>query len=113
MAERGTSGLRGELKLDEPMARHVSWRAGGSVARAYSPADLDDLRLFLSTLPLAEPVYFIGLGSNLLVRDGGLEGTAVFTHWGLREVTLAGTPAGGEITACTGVPSPKVARFAA
>src|SRR5207244_3867396 len=63
--------LRGELRLNEPMARHVSWRAGGTVDRAYLPADLDDLRAFLKSLPAEEPVYFVGLGSNLLVRDGG------------------------------------------
>src|SRR5688500_18092354 len=115
MADRRTtvSGLRGELKLDEPMARHVTWRAGGSVDRAYLPADLDDLRAFLATLAADEPVHFIGLGSNLLVRDGGLRGTAIFTHWALREVALAERADGGDITVHAGVPSPKVARYAA
>ena len=107
------SGLRGELKLNEPMARHVSWRAGGAVDRAYLPADLDDLRAFLATLPSGEPVHFVGLGSNLLVRDTGLRGTAIFTHWALREVAIAEGDDGGEITVQAGVPSPKVARFAA
>ena len=115
MADRRTSvsGLRGELRLNEPMTRHVSWRAGGAVDRAYLPADLDDLRAFLATLNPEEPVHFIGLGSNLLVRDAGLRGTAVFTHWALREVALAERADGGEVTAQAGVPSPKVARFAA
>src|SRR5688572_9397610 len=115
MAERRASGsgLRGEFKLNEPMARHVSWRAGGNVERAYLPADLEDLRAFLATLAVEEPVHFIGLGSNLLVRDAGLRGTAIFTHWALRETALAETGDGGEITVQAGVPSPKVARFAA
>ena len=109
-----TSPLRGELKRDEPMARHVSWRAGGSVDRAYLPADLDDLAAFLRSLPAAEPVYFVGLGSNLLVRDGGLRGTVVFTHWAFREIALgAVNEKDGEIRADVGVASPKVARFAA
>ena len=43
--------LRGRLLENEPMARHVSWRAGGRAARAYLPADLDDLQSFLRTLP--------------------------------------------------------------
>ena len=64
-------GLRGELRSGAPMARHVSWRAGGDAARLYAPADLDDLALFLRQLPPGEPVLFVGLGSNLLVRDGG------------------------------------------
>ncbi|HEX2826714.1 MAG TPA: UDP-N-acetylmuramate dehydrogenase [Burkholderiales bacterium] len=109
-----TSPLRGELKRDEAMARHVSWRAGGSVDRAYRPADLDDLAAFLRSLPAAEPVYFVGLGSNLLVRDGGLRGTVVFTHWAFREIELADlNETEGEIRADAGVASPKVARFAA
>jgi UDP-N-acetylmuramate dehydrogenase len=106
--------LRGELRLNEPMARHVSWRAGGAAARAYLPADLDDLRAFLRTLPGEEPVYFVGLGSNLLVRDGGLRGTVVFTHWTFREIALGDlTDNEGEVRVDAGVASPKVARFAA
>ncbi len=93
------------------MARHVSWRAGGIADRAYSPVDFTDLRAFLCGLPADEPVYFVGLGSNLLVRDGGLRGTVVFTHWALRELRLEAR--GREIYAEAGVASPKVARFAA
>ena len=81
-----TVALRGELRHDEPMSRHVSWRAGGHVDRAYFPVDLEDLQAFLGTVPSHEPLYFVGLGSNLLVRDGGLRGTVVFTHWALRNL---------------------------
>ena len=63
--------LRGQLRRDEPMARHVSLRAGGRADRFYIPADLDDLSAFLGQLPQGEPLLFVGLGSNLLVRDGG------------------------------------------
>src|SRR6185295_14956021 len=86
----------------------------GSVDRAYLPVDLADLCAFLRTLPPAEPVYFVGLGSNLLVRDGGLRGTVIFTHWAMRDVSLvtAGHDA-AEIAVDAGVASPKVARFAA
>lgn len=103
--------LRGQLSENEPMARHVSWRAGGAADRAYVPADLVDLQAFLGALPASEPVYFVGLGSNLLVRDGGLRGTVVFTHWALRQLRFEA--GGDEIHAEAGVPSPKVARFAA
>jgi UDP-N-acetylmuramate dehydrogenase len=111
MDNRVTAGLRGEERRHEPMARHTSWRAGGAAERAYSPADLDDLVAFLRTLPPAEPAHVIGLGSNLLVRDGGLRGTVIFTHWALRDLRL--DRGDGEIYAGAGVASPKVARFAA
>ena len=107
-------GLRGELRSDEPMARHVSWRAGGRVRRSYAPADLDDMGLFLRQLPDDEPVLFVGLGSNVLVRDGGLDGTVIFTHRALRETRVSSAASGaGEIWAQAGVACPKVARLAA
>jgi len=100
---------RGKLREREPMARHVSWRAGGCADRAYFPADLDDLRAFIAGVPAGEPLYFVGLGSNLLVRDGGLRGTVVLTQNALKSLQLDGDM----IYAGAGVPSPKVARFAA
>lgn len=106
----GASALRGELRANEPMARHVSWRAGGHAARAYVPADLDDLATFLRVLPVGEPLLFVGLGSNLLVRDGGFRGTVVFVHGVLGTLRLE---ADGAICAEAGVATPKVARFAA
>jgi UDP-N-acetylmuramate dehydrogenase len=107
-------GLRGTLRRDEPMARHVSWRAGGRARCTYAPADLDDMAVFLRGLPDSEPVCMVGLGSNLLVRDSGFDGTVIFTHWALRDVRVALTaPMGGEILAQAGVATPKVARIAA
>ncbi|MDH4326192.1 MAG: UDP-N-acetylmuramate dehydrogenase [Betaproteobacteria bacterium] len=102
-------GLRGVLKAGEPMARHVSWRAGGAAARFYAPADLDDLQAFLAQLPAREPLLFVGLGSNLLVRDGGFAGTVVLTHAAGRHPEMLA----GHLYAEAGVASPKVARFAA
>lgn len=111
---RNLQALRGELRLNEPMAKHVSWRAGGVAARTYAPVDLDDLAAFLRTLPATEGLYFCGLGSNLLVRDGGLQATVVFTHWALREIALLSTGDHEiEIHAGAGIASPKVARYAA
>jgi UDP-N-acetylmuramate dehydrogenase len=96
------------------MARHVSWRAGGAVERAYTPADLTDLQVFLRTLGPQEPVCFVGLGSNLLVRDGGLRGCVVFTHRALSGLRLDAPAADcGEITAEAGIAAPKLARYAA
>lgn len=73
-------GLQGDLRTDEPMARHTSWRVGGPADRFYRPADVEDLARFLAGLPADEPVHWIGLGSNLLVRDGGVRGTVIATH---------------------------------
>ncbi len=109
-----TARLRGELRRDEPMAKHVSWRAGGSVSRAYVPADLADLQAYLRTLPAGEPVLMVGLGSNLLVRDGGWQGTVILTHRALRDMHMvAADDAGGELHVAAGVASPKIARFCA
>ena len=107
--KRLESVLRGELRFNEPMARHVTWRAGGAAARAYLPADLDDLAAFLRATRIDEPLLFVGLGSNLLVRDGGFAGTVVFLHAVLGRLTFADDL----IYAEAGVASPKVARFAA
>jgi UDP-N-acetylmuramate dehydrogenase len=102
-------GLRGELKRDERMGRHVSWRSGGAADRFYAPADLDDLGDFMRQLPREEPLLFLGLGSNLLVRDGGFRGTVVSMHSAKLHPRLDS----GLIYAEAGVASPKVARFAA
>ena len=101
--------FRGTLRLNEPMAKHVSWRAGGVAARAYVPADLADLAAFLKSLPADEPLCMVGLGSNLLVRDGGYRGTVVLTHSTHGAIGMDGE----YIYAEAGAASPKVARFAA
>ena len=103
------AGLRGEMLLDEPMSRHVSWRAGGVAQRLYCPADLADLQHFLQQTPADEPLLFVGLGSNLLVRDGGFRGTVVQMVGALTELHMDGEL----IYAQAGVPGAKLARFAA
>lgn len=100
----------GSLVENEAMARHVSWRAGGAVARAYTPQGLDDLAVFLAHVRYDEPLLVVGLGSNLLIRDGGFDGTALFLHGALRELRVEPD---GSIYAEAGVASPKLARFAA
>lgn len=113
--------LRGRFLHNEPMAKHVSWRAGGLAQRAYVPADVEDLSWLLRSLPRDEPVYMIGLGSNLLVREGGVKGVVVLLHGVLGRIAVEsrvnGIPAGeansGLVYAEAGVPTPKLARFAA
>jgi UDP-N-acetylmuramate dehydrogenase len=72
--------LRGALLADEPMSRHTSWRVGGPADRYFEPADREDLAGFIRSLPQGEPILWIGLGSNLLVRDGGVRGTVISLH---------------------------------
>ena len=110
MAAESMSELRGDLKLNEPMAAHTSWRAGGPADRCYRPADLQDLQQFLITLPVDEPLYWVGLGSNLLVRDGGIRGTAILPFGGLDTLKLL---EGDKLRAGAGVACAKVARCAA
>jgi len=96
--------------LNEPMSKHTSWRVGGVVDRLYKPTNVEDLSQFLLTLSLDEPVYWVGLGSNLLVRDGGIRGTVIKTAGllaGMRQLD------GRCVYAESGVSCAKVARFAA
>ena len=102
-----TTRLRGVLKSNEPLSRHTSWRVGGLVDRFYQPADLDDLAMFLAQLDKDEPVYWLGLGSNLLVRDGGYRGTMICTSGVLNELHFVGD---GRVVVEAGVACPKVAR---
>lgn len=102
--------LRGTLARAEPMRRHTSWRTGGAADQVYVPADLADLAAFLAQLPTGEPVHFVGLGSNLLVRDGGVRATVIFTHGALGSL---GVSPDGLVYAEAGVASPKVSRQAA
>ncbi|MBI5626623.1 MAG: UDP-N-acetylmuramate dehydrogenase [Nitrosomonadales bacterium] len=102
--------LRGKLSLNVPMSKHTSWRAGGAAERMYQPADLDDLLVFLRGLLADEPLYAVGRGSNLLVRDGGLHGTVLLLHGALNGLRLE---TDGSIYAEAGIPGAKLARFAA
>jgi len=104
-----TLPLRGRLLFAEPMSRHVSWRAGGAADRLYIPADSEDLSAFLRSLAPREPLCFVGLGSNLLVRDGGFRGTVILMH-----SSHAGIRADGVVIhASAGAACPKLARLAA
>jgi UDP-N-acetylmuramate dehydrogenase len=104
------SSLRGTLRERVDMRKHTSWRAGGVAERMYQPADLDDLLVFLRGLPVEEPLYVVGLGSNLLVRDGGLRGTVLLLHSALSGMRIE---IDGSVYAEAGVPGAKLARFAA
>lgn len=80
--------LRGDLFYNHNLADYTSWRTGGNAERFYHPADLSDLQNFLSQLPEDEPLTWIGLGSNVLIRDGGIAGTVVLTLNRLNRIEL-------------------------
>lgn len=102
--------LRGELRCNEPLARHTSWRVGGPALRLYRPADREDLIAFLATLPENEPLLWLGLGSNLLVSDAGFAGTVIQTTGRLTGMAMLEP---NRLRAEAGVSCAKAARFAA
>ena len=110
MAAKQTPAWRGEMRFDEPMGEHNTWRTGGRAQRYYQPADLDDLCVFLGDLDPQEPLLWLGLGSNLLVRDGGFPGTVISTFNVLSDIEWQ---AGSILRAGAGVTCSKVARTAA
>ncbi|MFO1426978.1 MAG: UDP-N-acetylmuramate dehydrogenase [Steroidobacteraceae bacterium] len=71
------------MRRDEPMSRHTSWHVGGPADVWFEPRDRADLAAFLRSLPPSVPLHWVGLGSNLLVRDGGLRGVVIATHGAL------------------------------
>ena len=98
-----------QLLKNEPLARYTSWRVGGAADRVFIAENLSELQTFMQTLDHAEPVCFIGLGSNLLVRDGGVRGTVIVMHQALSDLRVDGQT----IYAEAGVTCGKVARFSA
>jgi UDP-N-acetylmuramate dehydrogenase len=102
--------LRGRLKPGAVLADLTWFRVGGPAEILYSPADEADLAYFLKALPRDIPVTVIGLGSNLLVRDGGIEGVVIRLGKGFGEIKIE---EGNRLRAGTAVPDVKVARAAA
>lgn len=102
------ASIRGTLREREPLAAHTSWRVGGPADRYFEPADRDDLLAFVAQLPATEPVLWLGLGSNLLVRDGGVRGTVIALHGALDGLVREGD----RIHAEAGVHCARLAKFA-
>ncbi len=82
------SSLRGQLLKNISLAEYTSWKVGGPADTIYFPEDIDDLTCFLKTVPLTTPIYWLGLGSNVLIRDGGLEGVVIITQGKLKQITF-------------------------
>ena len=101
--------ITGELLLNEPLAKYTSWRVGGTARQLYRASNKSDLASFLSQLPRTEPLLWLGLGSNLLVRDGGFAGTVISTAGILKDFDVQGK----SIEAEAGVYCSKLAKQAA
>lgn len=99
--------VRGELRRDEPMSRHTSWRAGGPAERFFVPADIDDLQTLLQSLDDTVPVFWHGVGSNLLVRDGGIRGVVISAARILKDIERVDSRT---VRAGAGLPCTQLAR---
>lgn len=97
----------GRLALGEPMSRHTSWHVGGPAELFFEPRDRGDLADFLRALPAETPISWVGLGSNLLVRDGGLRGAVISLHGALGALERCDDTA---VWCEAGVPCARIAR---
>ncbi len=104
------SQKRGEEIYNVLLGGLNSWRVGGAAERLYHPTDVNNLGKFLRQLPVDEPITWLGLGTNLLARDGGVRGTVIATHAALDEIAYLGT---NRVRAEAGVPCAKLARYCA
>jgi UDP-N-acetylmuramate dehydrogenase len=101
------AGFETRVKRNEPMSRHTSWHVGGPADVYFSPRDRAELLAFLATLPEGTPLLWLGLGSNLLVRDGGIRGVVIDTQSGLTRLERVNDTT---ITCEAGVPCARIAR---
>ena len=108
LVEIPMDGLKGELRQDEPMSRHTSWRTGGRARWFYTPKGKTDLGEFLKRVPAEAEIAWCGLGSNMLVRDGGFDGVVISTLKGLDEIYQVDET---DVYAEAGVPGAKLAKY--
>jgi UDP-N-acetylmuramate dehydrogenase len=92
---------------DVPMSKHTSWHVGGPADLFFTPRDVMDLSAFIRQLPPDLPLLWVGLGSNLLVRDGGVRGAVISTHGALGQLERVSAT---RIYAGAGVPCARIAR---
>ena len=100
--------VRGHVSANAPLDRETWFRVGGAAEVLFRPADRDDLALMLREMPKGTPVTAIGLGSNLLVRDGGVRGIVVRMGRAMAGIDVDGE----DISAGAGAPDPAVAAAA-
>ena len=107
MAALDNMNVQGELRRNEPMSRHTSWRVGGPAELFFVPAGVADLQAFLHDLDEDTPIFWLGIGSNLLVREGGLPGVVISATKILRDLELVDHYV---VRAGSGVPCTQLAR---
>ncbi len=107
MAALDNMNVQGELRRNEPMSRHTSWRVGGPAELFFVPASVADLQTFLHELNANTPIFWLGIGSNLLVREGGLPGVVISATKILRDLELVDHYV---VRAGSGVPCTQLAR---
>lgn len=102
------------LLFNELLSRHTSWRIGGPAKQYFRPTNNASLQQFLQNLPATEPLFWLGLGSNVLIRDGGFDGTVIHTLKMQTQIEIISQDpqAGLEIKVGAGMPCAKVAKFA-
>jgi UDP-N-acetylmuramate dehydrogenase len=97
--------VRGRLTADAPLGPQTWFRAGGPAEVLFRPADVEDLSAFLSALPAEVPVMVLGVGSNVIVRDGGVRGVVIRLMRGFTGIAVEGH----EVVAGAGAPDLNVA----
>jgi UDP-N-acetylmuramate dehydrogenase len=102
--------LAGRILRQEKLAKYTSWRVGGVAEKMFIPNDKEDLELFIASLNKDEDVLWLGLGSNLLIRDGGVEETVINTRGKVKQMYLLDTT---HLYVECGVPCAHIARFCA
>ena len=102
--------MHGELERNASLARLNTWRVGGAAECLYRPFDIEDLTGFLAKVAEEEPLFWLGFGSNVLVRDGGIKGTVITLRDRMTDITRIG---GNQLRAEAGAPCAKVASLCA
>lgn len=102
--------LQGRLLFNEPLADYTTWRVGGKAKCLYKPRGIDDLAAFVQALPHNEPLLWLGLGSNSLIKDNGFPGTVIVTQGALNEIQVMDN---NTVRVQAGVSCAKMARFCA
>ena len=110
MSAQNINMHRGVLEHDISLARYTSWKVGGTADVLYRPADLMDLKDFLQSLDADTPITWIGKGTNVLVRDGGIRGVVILLHGGFDQLEFIEST---KIRAGVATPCTKLARFCA
>jgi UDP-N-acetylmuramate dehydrogenase len=100
--------FKSQLIYGHPLARYTSWRVGGPAKIFYMPSNLQDLSRFLCRVPQEQAIVWLGLGSNVLIRDGGINGLVIMTHPALCKLEQLEN---GVLRAEAGLTCAKLAKF--